>query len=200
MHQCVDAKRASLIQQVGRKPEAGMRPWFPLLAAACLALLAATSAHAQFYSPDTEFHDRVQRHFVVELARVLAWRENQKDPAHPAIAEVTYDVGISPDRKTTWNVHWLNSSGTSDTDGVRRLISAGLLKDKDSFEKAYHDPKVKALEAHSLAWGIIEDTLIQCMRNDMEATPVPKDRDLMPPGAQSLAQAVQAAVANAKTP
>ena len=34
-----------------------------------------TAARAQFYAPDTEFHDKAQRLFVVEATRILAWRE-----------------------------------------------------------------------------------------------------------------------------
>jgi len=39
--------------------------------------LLTISSFAQFYAPETEFHDRVQRFFPVEAARVLAWRANQ---------------------------------------------------------------------------------------------------------------------------
>jgi hypothetical protein len=35
--------------------------------------LSVLSASAQFYAPDTRFHDLSQRCFPVEAARVLAW-------------------------------------------------------------------------------------------------------------------------------
>lgn len=70
-----------------------------------------SASWSQVYAPDTQFHDRAQRHFVVELARILAWRENQGNPDKPKVAEITYDVSISNARQTTWNVHWLDSAG-----------------------------------------------------------------------------------------
>lgn len=93
-----------------------MKLRFVLLLGGVLAALVSPAARAQFYSPDTEFHDRTQRHFPVELARVLAWRQNAANaanPAHSAIAEVTYEVGISGAGKTMWKIHWLDAAGKS---------------------------------------------------------------------------------------
>ncbi len=67
---------------------------------------------AQFYSPDTEYHDRTQRHFVVELARVLAWRANQGN-AQAKIAEITEKVSVSDDRRVTWKLRWLDADGNA---------------------------------------------------------------------------------------
>lgn len=46
-------------------------------------------AHGKFYAPDTEYHDPVQRVFVVEAARVLAALENLRGTN---FAQVTYQV------------------------------------------------------------------------------------------------------------
>lgn len=81
--------------------------WIGLLA---ILLVSGPVARAQFYAPDTEYHDRAQRHFVVELARVIAWRENQ-GAAAVKIAEITDEVTLGPDRRTTWKIHWLSVDG-----------------------------------------------------------------------------------------
>ncbi|HTY87538.1 MAG TPA: hypothetical protein VMB80_08745 [Candidatus Acidoferrum sp.] len=71
-------------------------------------LFLAASGQAQFYAPETEYHDKVQRLFVVELARVLAWRENLHGSNYQ---EVTYSVIVDSNRVTTWNLHWLDAQG-----------------------------------------------------------------------------------------
>lgn len=59
---------------------------------------------AQFYAPATEYHDLMQRSFVVELARILAWRE----PADKGVVtQIAYDVQVDDARQVTWNVAWL---------------------------------------------------------------------------------------------
>ncbi len=65
-------------------------------------------ARAQFYAPETEYHDKVQRLFVVELARVLAWRENLHDGK---IQEITYSVTVNTNGVTTWKLKWLGLDG-----------------------------------------------------------------------------------------
>jgi|GEM_PF-343980 len=67
-----------------------------------------TETLAQFYAPDTDYHDLVQRQFVVELARVLAWRENR---AGGKIAEITYEIASDSHRVTTWKLKWLDAQG-----------------------------------------------------------------------------------------
>ncbi len=71
-----------------------------------LFLLATTVAHAQFYAPDTEFHDRSQRTFPVEAARVLAWRQNG---AQDLIASVTYKLEMTEARESVWHIQWLDA-------------------------------------------------------------------------------------------
>ncbi len=58
-----------------------------LIALFCLAALTPR-ARAQYYAPDTAYHDPVQRVYPVELARILAWLENQK--GGPQIAEIKF--------------------------------------------------------------------------------------------------------------
>jgi len=79
-----------------------------LLLAAFLA--CATALHAQFYAPDTEFHDLAQRTFPVEAARVLAWLQNATGAQ---IAEITYAVETTPERVTVWQIHWRDGAGKS---------------------------------------------------------------------------------------
>jgi hypothetical protein len=63
---------------------------------------------AQFYAPETEYHDKVQRLFVVELARVLAWRENLHDGK---IQKITYSVATDTNEVTSWKLRWLGPDG-----------------------------------------------------------------------------------------
>jgi hypothetical protein len=79
-----------------------------VLGAISLMLLLTASAQAQFYAPDTEYHDLVQRVFPVEAARVLAWRANQQNNQ---IAEVSYSVSTSTNGTTTWQLSWLDKDG-----------------------------------------------------------------------------------------
>lgn len=68
------------------------------------------SLPGQVYMPDTEYHDLSQRCFVVEAARILAWRENEKKPT---LFEVTYTVQTDAKRQTKWQIKWLDKSGTT---------------------------------------------------------------------------------------
>ena len=75
----------------------------------CLvALLIPDRATAQFYAPETEYHDKAQRLFPVEAARLLAWRENAREPG---IHEVTYQVSVDTNRVTSWKIAWRDKSG-----------------------------------------------------------------------------------------
>jgi len=78
------------------------------LGAIGLMSLLAVSARAQFYAPETEYHDPVQRMFPVEAARVLAWRANQLTNR---IAEVSYTVSTSTNGTTAWRLSWLDKDG-----------------------------------------------------------------------------------------
>ena len=80
-----------------------------LLAAVLLALGSSPSLHGQSYAPATNFHDPVQRVFPVELARVLAWRENLASNA--GIAEIRYTVDSSDSGATMWTLRWLDARG-----------------------------------------------------------------------------------------
>jgi hypothetical protein len=68
---------------------------------------------AQVYAPETEFHDKVQRLFIVEATRVLAWRENLTGQK---ISEITYKVNAADsgtNRITTWDLNLLNDQSNS---------------------------------------------------------------------------------------
>jgi hypothetical protein len=80
---------------------------FSLLAAVLFLFAVNLPLRAQFYAPETDYHDVAQRHFVVELARVLAWREDQQGGK---IAQVTYEVRSADDHTTSWKIHWLDAS------------------------------------------------------------------------------------------
>src|SRR5258707_15750814 len=66
------------------------------------------AAQAQVYAPATEYHDPVQRVFVVEAARVLAWW-NERGATN--LMEVTYDVTTKADQSTVWEIRWLDRAG-----------------------------------------------------------------------------------------
>lgn len=65
-------------------------------------------ARGQFYAPDTDYHDRVQRVFPVEAARVVAW---WVDPEGTHLTQVTYRLETSADQKSVWNLEWLDGQG-----------------------------------------------------------------------------------------
>lgn len=88
----------------------GMKSW-PVVIMGGIGLFCFSStfeARAQFYAPETEYHDKVQRLFVVELARVLAWRENLHNGK---IQEITYSVNVDTNDVTTWKLQWLGVDG-----------------------------------------------------------------------------------------
>lgn len=95
--------------------------------------LFALQVRAQWYAPQTCFHDQVQRVFPVELARVLAWRENVA--ANAGIAEVRFDVTTAQDGATAWMLQWLNAQGGVIKE-VRVAYPATLLHAGEGF---YHD-------------------------------------------------------------
>lgn len=66
---------------------------------ALLGLSLSSTCLAQYYAPDTAFHDPVQRVYPVELARVLAWIENQK--GGPQITEVKFSTAPGASRPVT---------------------------------------------------------------------------------------------------
>jgi hypothetical protein len=93
-----------------------------------ILLLAGTCslARGQFYAPDTERHDPVQRFFIVELARIQAWFENGK---FPGINEIKYQVSTKSDGTTVWNLEWLGADGktakTARVEYPAKLLESG---------------------------------------------------------------------------
>jgi hypothetical protein len=79
---------------------------FTRLILAAAPFLAATVARAQSYAPEVNYHDPVQRVFVVELARVLAWRENL---AGAGLTEVRYEVRSDESGACVWMLRWFGA-------------------------------------------------------------------------------------------
>lgn len=111
--------------------------------------LGTLPANGQFYAPDTEHHDQVQRTFVVELARVLAWRENLSDPK---IAEVTFQVTNGAEHQTTWNLQWLGDDGRQIRQATVSYSSSLLLDGPEFYRNVFRQlwaPGWKPLAAQS---------------------------------------------------
>jgi hypothetical protein len=62
-----------------------------------ISLLFSINCNAQFYAPDTEYHDLCQRVFPVEAARVLAWLHPDSD-----IVEIRHHGEVGPEQRTIW--------------------------------------------------------------------------------------------------
>jgi hypothetical protein len=108
--------------------------------------LLAVSAPAQFYAPDTEYHDPVQRVFPVEAARVLAWRANRQQSN--GIVEISYTVSTTTNVVrswqlsctvshitnvvTSWQLSWLDASGKP-LKMAKVQYASGLLKQGPGF-------------------------------------------------------------------
>ena len=130
---------------------------FPPLLLSLLAFLAlATPSRAQWYAPETNYHDPVQRVFPVELARVLAWRENAATAASTTtatantapIAEIRYKVASTDDNNSTqWEIRWLDAEGKT-LRGAKFTYPAQLLLDGPKF---YREITAKMLAAQSWA-------------------------------------------------
>ena len=74
------------------------------------AFVIGSTLRAQFYAPETDFHDISQRTFPVEAARVLAWLRNADGGE---IAEVTFKIETTPERETVWTIQWLDAAKKS---------------------------------------------------------------------------------------
>ena len=85
-----------------------MKPLFAASAVLVTFGFCTSFVHAQVYAPATEYHDPVQRMFVVEAARVLAWW-NERGATN--LNEVTFEVTTKPDQTTVWDIRWLDRSG-----------------------------------------------------------------------------------------
>src|SRR5438105_4683149 len=100
-----------------------------------LVLLAlGVFARAQFYAPDTDFHDMAQRTFPVEAARVLAWQRN-RDGAK--IAEVKFDVQTTAARETVWTIRWLDAGGQPIREKTVRYPESLLLAGPEFFRDVF---------------------------------------------------------------
>lgn len=102
-----------------------IRPLFVLLLASALV-----SARAQFYAPETDYHDNVQRVFPVEAARVLAWNQNK---AGANIASVTFAVETTAEREAVWTLRWLDAAGKVLREKTVRYPETALVSGADYF-------------------------------------------------------------------
>lgn len=75
------------------------------MAACCVGF--SVPIQAQFYAPETEYHDPSQRVFVVEAARVLAW---WADPQGTNWTEIGYRLTTHTDHSSTWDLRWLDAA------------------------------------------------------------------------------------------
>jgi len=80
-------------------------------------------ADAQFYAPQTDFHDPAQRVFAVEAARVIAWEERA---AKPRIAEVVFALKTAPEGETAWKIGWRDEEGAAVRELTVRYAEAEL--------------------------------------------------------------------------
>ena len=105
----------------------------PLLSLLLAPLLV--SASAQFYAPETEYHDIAQRTFPVEAARVLAWHRGAN--GQPPLAEVTYEVSITPARETVWKIQWLDASKKTVREREVRYPETQLVSGADHYRSVF---------------------------------------------------------------
>ena len=125
-----------------------MRKSHHLLILVLLALWTTAPANAQSYAPETRFHDMAQRHYVVELARVLADIENQKKPG---IAEVTYALVGEPDGASAWDLKWLDAQGAVIREFQVKYPAELLLKGPEFYREVLRQMKwVGSLPGDSL--------------------------------------------------
>jgi hypothetical protein len=93
-----------------------------------------SSVWAQFYAPETEFHDIGQRTFPVEAARVLAWQRGAKSGR---IASIDYRVETRLDRQTVWTILWLDGGGKPLRERTVRYDEALLTGGADYFREVF---------------------------------------------------------------
>ena len=97
-----------------------------------LFLCSLVELRSQFYAPETEYHDPVQRVFVVEAARVLAW---WSDPAGTNLAEVTFKLAQKADQSSVWDISWVDSRGKT-VKAATVSYSTNLLKSGPEFYRS----------------------------------------------------------------
>jgi hypothetical protein len=99
------------------------------LAIVLCCVVVAPICSGQSYATDTAFHDPVQRLFVVEAARLLAWRANRQQNS---IAEVSYQVNTASNRDTSWQITWRDGKGKH-IKSAKVEYSEGTLKQGPDF-------------------------------------------------------------------
>ncbi len=79
----------------------------------CLALVLAglgapSPLLAQAHAPSPPYHDAIQRVYPIELARLLAWRENLGAPRY---AGVRWTLNSADERNTRWTIEFIGTDG-----------------------------------------------------------------------------------------
>lgn len=106
-----------------------------ILISLLLGLIAV--ANAQFYAPDTQYHDISQRTFVVEAARVLAWYHCLT--GNSQIAEITFEqVTTAAAHDTEWKVRWTDASGKLLRERQIQYPESQLLEGPDFYRKIFN--------------------------------------------------------------
>ena len=98
------------------------------------SVVGTATVRAQYYAPETDYHDRVQRAFPIEAARVLAWQENA---AGGAIAEVTYDLDSPPEGDIVWHIQWRDAQQTPVREKTVRYSPSLLLEGPKYFREIF---------------------------------------------------------------
>ena len=91
---------------------------------------------AQFYAPQTDYHDAVQRVFVVEAARVLAARENAAGATN-RFREVRWSLANSTN-STQWQLEWLDDKGATARTARVSYESNALLQGADFYRNIFN--------------------------------------------------------------
>ncbi len=115
---------------------------------ASLTGLGTGNLQAQFYAPETRYHDIAQRHYVVELARVLAGQENLREPK---IAEVTYSLTSAADGASKWQLKWLDGQGQPLREFTVEYPASLLLKGPGFYREILRQIAGEAKPAESLS-------------------------------------------------
>ncbi|MBK8091203.1 MAG: hypothetical protein IPK32_04225 [Verrucomicrobiaceae bacterium] len=101
----------------------------------CLAWLVPQMLCAQHYVTEVYLHDKAQRLFPVEAARVLAWMNRTESEK---LSEVTWSVLAQPDGACTWKLAWLNSNGkkvhTTEVSYAADSLSRGAVHYRKAWE------------------------------------------------------------------
>lgn len=103
------------------------------------------SIYGQFYAPETDYHDPVQRVFAVEAARVLAWQENQLGAGW---AEVKWKLE-SATNETRWDLTWHSTNNATTRTASVRYPASSLKEGAGFYRDIFRQVAVKRASAAS---------------------------------------------------